>query len=159
MAKDYFMKITPARRSFLLSYLLIIILILGPVYLWFFTKYNYIYTFIVSGIGIIWLIYEEVKTHIKQVIYLDENGISERRGIFNKTRVDLNYKDILRTTATEKFPFGRIFKYGDLMIDAAGMQEAEMVMKDISNPNKIKDQIDAIVDEINKRKPAKRKVV
>ena len=55
-------------------------------------------------------------------------------------------KDILRTVATEKFPFGRILKYGELEIDAAGRGSSDVIMKDVPSPFKLKEIIDEKVD-------------
>lgn len=137
--------IRSARRKDFLIYLIILVLIALPIYLYY-AVIKSPWLFLIEIPAITWLIILEVTGYFKQVIYIKETGITQRLGIFNKTLIEINYEDVLRTITKEKFPFGRILGYGNLIIDTSGKEEAEIVMKNIPNPEEIKKIIDRLVD-------------
>jgi len=144
-------KLTVSRKKYWKIYLLSLLLLGLFIFLYFFVGFKNIVGFVLVIGGIICLLTIEFKHFIGDKFYIADYGISKTTGVFSKSYSDFNYKDILRTTVTQSFMKG-ILNYGDMYIDIAGMEESEMVLKNIPNPLKYKKFIDDMVDLLNKKR-------
>lgn len=75
---------------------------------------------------------------------VDKDRIIEESGILNKKRVTIPVSSIANVTLKQSL-FGRIFNYGDIKVAAFG--EAEITLRGVSNPSKIIDTLEAMMEK------------
>ena len=140
-------KIHRARSSGILFYILSILVLATSIWM-FIDQKNII--LLLTGISlflIINIITEIIGTK-GSTLYIASNGITREMGILGKEYTTVNYEDVLRTTITQSLIL-RMLSYGDIEIDTAGMEEAELDFKNIPNPHKYKKIIDGLIDKAN----------
>ena len=140
-------KIHRARSSGILFYTLSILVLATSIWMFIGQKSIILLLTGISLFLIINIITEIIGTK-GSTLYIASNGITRETGILGKEYTTVNYEDVLRTTITQSL-IQRILNYGNIEIDTAGMEEAELGFKNTPNPHKYKQIIDKLIDKAN----------
>lgn len=103
-----------------------------------FFKYIGIFTLIIA------IFYHFYYLKIANVYILADKRIIVKKGWLSTSTVSIEYKNITDITIQENFIYRLLTCTGDMIINTAGTDRAEVVLRHIENPHEIKDMINKL---------------
>lgn len=76
----------------------------------------------------------------------------EQKGFFHQLLSEVPLEKIQQTTCEIKGPIAALFDFGDLIVSLYPSNEKKIVLEAIEEPKKIQQQINNLVNELNKQK-------
>jgi len=139
---DILVKMKPARRTYILDYLIIII-ILGAVYYVQTTGLflNPIGVYGAVGVSILILLYIEI-SRMSTHYYLTKHQIVAKSGIFGKKIESIFLRNISEINLSQNF-FQRILHYGDIIVNSRAANQ--LSFKRIRSPKKLVKKIEKLM--------------